>query len=144
MDSESGVTKFTRKLHQILVKNPEIPRKIAVFTRAYRSPKNCVFFRNSRLQVARAVYRLVSHRTTLLSPNRAVRPSDSTGSPPTPPTTMSPSDRPVATVGQPPAEHSREPSGDPSARVFEVFLIVSQLVLSTQIRNSPPFSAWYG
>ena len=41
---------------------------------------------------------LPSHRTTPLSPNRAVRPSDSTESPPTPTTTISPSDRPVATA----------------------------------------------
>ena len=39
-----------------------------------------------------------SHHTTPLSPNRAVRPSDSTESPPTPTTTISPSDRSVATA----------------------------------------------
>ena len=39
-----------------------------------------------------------SHHTTPLSPNRAVRPSDSTEPPPTPTTTMSLSDRSVATA----------------------------------------------
>ena len=39
-----------------------------------------------------------SHHTTPLSPNRAVRPSDSTEPPPTPTTTISPSDRSVATA----------------------------------------------
>ena len=39
-----------------------------------------------------------SHHTTPLSPNRAVRPSDSTDPPPTPTTTISPSDRSVATA----------------------------------------------
>ena len=34
MDSESGVTKFTRKFYRIPIKNFEIPRKMPDFTRA--------------------------------------------------------------------------------------------------------------
>ena len=64
-----------------------------------------------------------SHHTTPLSPNRAVRPSDFTESPPLPLCLP-----PIGQWQQPQAEHSGEPLGDPSARVFEVFLIVSQSV----------------
>ena len=45
---------------------------------------------------------LPSHHTTPLSPRRAVRPSDFTESPSTPTTTMSPSDRSVATAADRP------------------------------------------
>ena len=44
---------------------------------------------------------------------------------------------PIGQWQQPQAEHSGEPLGDPNARVIEVFLLVSQSVLTFPINSMP-------
>ena len=68
MDSESGVTKFTRKFFWIPIKNREIPRKMPDFTRPYRSPKiQKILF--SRIQPSETLEIVGSFLFKISSPN---------------------------------------------------------------------------